>query len=145
MLLTLYATKSDFNVINKELENALDIEINVRSNFDIINPQLRLSKIVGVDFQDYNYCYIPELNRFYFINQVSAINADIFSFECSCDVLESYKTEILASNARFMRQMKTGDYYDGSIDANVNKTVSKFEGNKGFNGESSMILTTVGA
>lgn len=145
MLLTLYSTKSDSNVINKELENALNIQIIARSDFDIINPQIRLSKIYGVNFQDFNYCHIPDLNRYYFINQVSAINADIFSFECECDVLESYKADILASNARFMRQIKTGDYYDGSIDSSVVKTVSKFDSNKGFDGESSMILTTVGA
>lgn len=117
MLLILYSTKSGANVINKTLENPINVDIIARSDFDIINPQLKLSKISGVDFKDYNYCHIPDLNRYYFINSVSAMNADIFSFECECDVLESYKVDILASRVKVMKSIGVGDY--GSTDLNL--------------------------
>jgi len=145
MLLTLYRTKSDFNVINKTLENALNIDITVRNDFDIINPELKLKKITGIEFQDYNYCYIPDLNRYYFIQSITAINNDVFSFICECDVLESYKTDILTSNARFTRQIKVGDYIESGLDYKIDADVTTYESDNGFSGERTMILTTVGS
>jgi hypothetical protein len=145
MLLILYRTESGANVINKTLEDAINIQITVRNDFDIINPQLKLSKIDGVNFQDYNYCYIPDLNRYYFINSVVAINADIFNFECECDVLETYKADILLSNARFKRKIKQGDYIDPDFEYRINADITTHESNKGFTGDDTMILTTVGS
>lgn len=144
MLLTLYSTKSDSNVINKTLENALNIDITVRNNFDVINPELLLSKITGVNFQDYNYCHIPELNRYYFITSINAVNGDIYRLECECDVLESYKADILLSNARFTRKIKNGDYVKGNLDFKINADIVKYESDKGFSGGKTLILTTVG-
>lgn len=145
MLLILYSTKSSANVINKTLENPLNVDIIARSDFDIINPQLKLSKISGVDFKDYNYCHIPDLNRYYFINSVAAMNADIFSFECECDVLESYKDDILLSNARFNRSIKTGDYLNAELNQNVKADILTYQSNKTFTGEPTLILSTVGS
>lgn len=145
MLLILYRTESGANVINKTLEDAVNIEITVRNDFDIINPQLKLSKIDGVNFQNYNYCHIPELNRYYFINSVLAVNAEIFNFECECDVLESYKDDILLSNARFNRSIKTGDYLNAELNQNVKADILTYQSNKTFTGEPTLILSTVGS
>lgn len=145
MLLILYSTKSGSNVINKTLENPINVDIIARSDFDIITPQLKLSEISGVDFKDYNYCHIPDLNRYYFINSVSAMNADIFSFECECDVLESYKDEILSGQYRFKRNIKTGDYLNFDIDSNVKRNVKLFESNKELEQVKTLIISTLGA
>lgn len=144
MLLILYSTKSGSNVINKELENALNIEINVRNDFDIINPQLKLMKIDGVNYQNYNYFHIPDLNRYYFIDTITAINDKIFSFECSCDVLESYKNDIINSKSKYYRKLKQGDYYDANLDSNVKKISETHLSDKGFQGSPTLILSAIG-
>lgn len=61
-----------------------------------------------------------------------------------CDVIETYKADILASNARFMRKIKTGDYINSNIDYSLYKNITKTESNKGFEGDSTMILTSIG-
>lgn len=144
MKLILYTNLSGSGTINKVLENPLEIDINVRNDFDIINPQFMLSKIDGVNFSDYDYCEIQELNRFYFIDSKTAINSEITSFQCSTDVLETYKSEILASNARFYRGIKTGDYVDGTLDRSAKANVILHESNKSLVGEATLVLTTVG-
>lgn len=126
MLLTLYSTESDYNVINKVLETPLNVDIIARSDFDIINPELILSRISGVDFKNYNYCHIPDLNRYYFINSVSAMNADIFRFECECDVLESYKIDILVSRAKVMKAIGVGDYGSTDLDLTGEVDISDY-------------------
>lgn len=144
MLLTLYKTKDAANVLNKVLTEPKTVDINVRSDFDVINPVLFLMNEAGFNVRDYNYCEIPELNRKYFINEVTAVNNVVFRVDCECDVLETYKNDVLNSKARLKRNIKTGDYLDASLDMNVNKVSSTFESNKGFEGEPSLILTTVG-
>lgn len=145
MLLILYSTKSGANVINKTLENPLNVDIIARSDFDIINPEIKLSMIAEVNFNDYNYLHIPYLNRYYFINEITAVNREIFLFECECDVLESYKDDILLSNARFNRSIKTGDYLNAELNQNVKADISTYQSNKTFTGEPTLILSTVGS
>lgn len=145
MLLILYTTKSGANVINKTLENPINVDIIARSDFDIINPRIRLSGVDGVNLRDFNYCHIPDLNRYYFINSVSAMNADIIVFECECDVLESYKADILLSNSRFTRKIKTGDYMDATLNYKIDADITTHESDEGFSGENTMIMTTIGS
>lgn len=40
---------------------------------------------------DYNYCYITEFKRYYFINSITFGMNDIITLSCTCDVLYSFK------------------------------------------------------
>lgn len=40
---------------------------------------------------DYNYCYITEFQRYYFINSITFGMNDIITLSCTCDVLYSFK------------------------------------------------------
>lgn len=145
MLLTLYKTKDGDNVINKALTDPYELEIRLKAETDIINPMFMLSNVVGIDYQDYNYCYIPYLKRYYFIDSISSVNARIFKLQLSCDVLESYKNDILSSKARLRRNIKNGDYVNVSLDSSIVSSVSIHNSDKGFTGlDNSIILTTMG-
>ena len=61
-----------------------------------------------------------------------------------CDVLETYKADVLASKARFNRAIKTGDYYNANVDQSTLKTITKHESNVSIADQSAMILTSVG-
>lgn len=142
MELILYKTESADNVINKTLSNPLALDINLRRGVDISAPVLRLQ--LSVDLSGYNYAHIPDLNRYYFISDIESLTLDVWQLRLSVDVLESYKVDILASNARYMRGIRTGDYFNATLDSNINASVSLHESNKGFEGEPTLILTTVG-
>lgn len=144
MQLVLYKNMSSDNTINKVLTNGTVFNINLKRETDILNPDLFLVRLTGIDYNDFNYAEIVELKRFYFIDSISSVNASLFKLECSTDVLETYKTEILNSNARFFRNVRTGDYLDVSLESSIKKSVDVYHSDYGFDGERTMIMTTIG-
>lgn len=145
MELNLYKCSDGDNVINKTLTEKLTINITLKRDVNITAPQIILMNDNGAFFNQYNYAEIPELGRFYFIDSVTSLNNKMESLALRCDVLETYKADVLASKARFMRGLKTGDYIASNIDYSVIKTITKIESNSGFTGNPTMILTSVGA
>ena len=145
MELNLYKCSDGDNVINKTLTEKLTINITLKRDVNITAPQIILMNDNGAFFNQYNYAEIPELGRFYFIDSVTSLNNKMESLALRCDVLETYKADVLASKARFMRGLKTGDYIAANIDYSVIKTITKIESNSGFKGNPTMILTSVGA
>jgi len=143
MILQLCTVNDGDNVVNKTLTNILNLNVRLKKDFDIENPVLILT---GVDYSTYlnfNYCVIPDLNRSYFINNTEQVNGRVVKLNCSCDVLETYKNDFLNSNARFYRNIKTGDYVDGQLELSTKKTITKFEGSVELVKNSSMILVTI--
>lgn len=146
MEMILYTLQDSENTINKTLVDGLSLQINLKRGVNIVTPSIPLADIPGVDFTDYNYASIPELGRLYFVTQIQNVNKRVWVLELTCDALETYKADILAANARFMRNIKNGDYYDTNIDMSVVKSVSQSESDvTAFIGESTIILTTLGA
>lgn len=144
MQFVIYKTLDADNVINKTLTDVRTIEMFLTARTNIINPTIPFSKVEGINIYDYNYCAFPELGRFYFINSIENINAKIFNLECSCDVLMTYKEAILNSNARVMRSIKEGDYYNADMLSNIINSPNIYQSNSGFNKEVNYILSTVG-
>lgn len=143
MQLILSKTTDGENVINKTLTGQTTVNINLKRDVNISSPEIVLL-VDSIDYEEFNYCEIPELGRKYFISSVEVLNNRMVKLSLECDVLETYKTDILASNARLMRNIKTGDYLNTSIEHSFLTTVSLYYSNKGFEGEPTMILTTIG-
>ena len=138
MQATFYKTLDNKNVINKTLTSPLNVELKLRDNQDVIAPVLKMSANVT----PYNYCYIPFFNRFYFVEKIEK-QGKLFIVGLYCDVLESYKDDILASNARFKRNIKNGDYMAINLEQSSFKTVDKVESDVTLENESHYILTTI--
>lgn len=144
MKLFLYDVADGDNVINKTLPVPVEIEIRLSNDVDVINPEIRLRNIEGVNYDDYNYAFIDVLGRYYFIDKLGRVSATDNILYLSCDVLETYKTEILNSNARIMRNLKTGDFVEVAIDMSNLTTVENHYSDKGLtDGESSIVFTTM--
>lgn len=145
MKLFLHKTLDSDNTINKVIGLGLELDIRLKADVNIINPTIILQSIINTDYQDFNYAYIPELKRYYFIKTIDNINAKLWRLELSCDVLESYKSEILTSTARLKRNLKNGDYFNANIDSSIVKNISIHKSDVTLNDtDSSIILTTVG-
>lgn len=68
----------------------------------------------------YNYCYVAELHRYYFINDMVSETSTIFLLYCECDVLATFREDIL--NTRAFVQY-SGREFNGAIgDARLPKT-----------------------
>lgn len=126
MQLILSKTVDADNVINKTLTDSVTININLKRDIDVINPVLILLRTPNVDFHDYNYCQISELQRYYFIRGVEILNDKMFSLNCECDYLETYKTEILSSVAKYKRKVGIGDYGEIELERTGRTTTSHY-------------------
>lgn len=144
MDLTLYKTESSKNTINKVLETPLVVSIKLRKGFDIFSPTLMLEVPDGYNLYDYNYLHISGIDRYYFIDDVSTVNFKIWRLTCSVDVLETYKTQILTSNVRYRRKIRTGDRVQITPDRLADATITTYESDGGFTEGETVILTTLG-
>ena len=145
MELKLYAVNDGENVINKTMTLKTTMEINLKRDVDIINPRLILIPNLPTGFSGINYAEIPDLNRFYFVDNITNISGTLWQLDLSCDVLETYKADILASKARLYRNLKAGDYFDTALESSHITTVAKYTSNKGISDSETIIMTTVGA
>lgn len=146
MILKLYQVTDGDNVMNKTLSDTpLTLTIRLKRDTDIINPMLILSAIDGVDYNNYNYAKIEELNRFYFIDNATNLNNKRWQLNLSCDVIETYKDEILLSRAKFKRSIRSGDYINtADFDTSIIESIEVFKSDIILDGKESVILTTIG-
>lgn len=140
MLLKLYETTEAMNVINKELAVKKEIDIRLRGQPDLINPSILLR---GAEYEGgYNYAMFND--RFYFVESVELVSGDLFRLTLRIDVLETFKEDIINSNMRYRRNLKTGDYVASGFDEATTKTVKKIESDKELPEGSTLVLSTVG-
>ena len=93
MNVTFYNNLSNHNVINKRLEEINTLSFSFKENSNIINPSLILKNYEGG-----NYCYIDELERYYYVKDIDLLGNGLFKINCEIDVLMSYKEDIINSN-----------------------------------------------
>ena len=93
MEIILYRNKSDRRALNKTLENPLTIAnaLLLNGNDSILSPQLILT---GVNVSDYNYAYIADLGRYYFITSIDVVDTRRYRISCDVDVLMSFTDDI---------------------------------------------------
>lgn len=116
-------------------------------NMDIQSPIISLQLDSFTDVINFNYIYIPELRRYYYVDN-STIREDGFvQLQCKVDVLKSFKTDILASTQYVERQENKCSYKvpdNGyTIKSNRNLTIKNF-GSEIINPNYDFILTTYG-
>lgn len=138
MQLNLYKTLDSENVINKTLSDLMTIDINLKASVDIVNPEI----VLNGDFRGFNYAHIPELNRYYFIDQIEQLNLKLVKLNLRCDVLETYKNDILNSHCNYKATAKNGDYTNIEANSDFND-VDTYKSNIILDEANSIILTTV--
>ena len=101
MNIVLYKTTSKPNTINKNKSLIKTIAGNTLEPLSVINPSIKI-KIDNTVLTS-NYVYIANFNRYYYIKNY-IINNGFMTLELTVDVLESFKTDILAYNGIIERQ-----------------------------------------
>lgn len=69
-----YKTVSESIQLEKELTDETTLTGTLHESNKIISPQFS----VTTDVREFNYCYIPQFNRYYFITGIT-VNRKIFS------------------------------------------------------------------
>jgi len=106
---TLYISASPVEKIGKALTSGGSYSCTLKDTTSVLNPVLILKTSDPV--YNYNYLYIQEFGRYYFINDIRSVNNNVWEISAHVDVLETYKTAILANNAVVKRQQNIYNLY----------------------------------
>lgn len=144
MQITLYKTPSTSNTIGKTLESETPIaNVLLKDKTDIKNPVLKLKSDDSIF--GFNYCYIPNFKRFYFINNIRVFPNSIYELDLSVDVLETFKADILKSKGFVNRQTEFNSYYNRDYTSEVRKEIDIYKSETTLKIDSkNMVLVTVG-
>ena len=128
------------NKINKTLSVGLTInDVIMHNDFDITAFELLIK---NSNFNsEYNYCYIQDLGRYYFIESVEKMNGTIYKIRVSVDVLKSFSTQIENINAVITKsENPDNNFVDCEKSENYTSEVINMTDN--FNHNGNLILVT---
>ena len=128
------------NKINKTLSGGLTVnDVVIQNDFDITAFELLIK---NSDFNsEYNYCYIQDLGRYYFIESVEKMNGTIYRIRVSVDVLKSFSTQIENIQAIITKSENPDDnFVDCEKSENYTSEVINMTDN--FNHNGNLILVT---
>lgn len=96
-----YTSSAEPNSFPKVLGKAIRYQGELRDECDILNPVLTIEGL-NPD-TTFNYCYIPDFKRYYFITESSVVRTGLIQFNLHVDVLQSWSKEILELEAIISR------------------------------------------
>ena len=128
------------NKINKTLSGGLTVnDVIMHNDFDITAFELLIK---NSDFNsEYNYCYIQDLGRYYFIESVEKMNGTIYKIRLTVDVLKSFSTQIENINA-IITKSENPDFNFVDCEKSENYTSEVINLTDNFNHSGNLILVT---
>lgn len=87
MIINLYNNESPPNKISKQITLILALEGTLRNESNIVNPVIR---IYAPTLPNFNYARIPAFNRYYYLQDVESVRADIWDIKLASDPLMSF-------------------------------------------------------
>ena len=113
MNLRLCVNNSEKNKINKSLTAGVTLSGTLRNESNVVNPSI----VINIENPTiYNYAYIEDFKRYYFITDYVSLRTGIWQINLKSDVLMSFKDSILASSVLINSTETTGknNYLSGS-------------------------------
>ena len=127
MTIKFYKNYSDNNVVSKNISQVgSDVSGTFREDVSVTDPVFVIEDYTDFNPATVNYCYIGDLDRYYYITDIKLLNKTIYEIHCHVDVLKTYASGIRGSSATVTRSQSSGSLYyqDGVFKA---KAYSKYE------------------
>ena len=99
--------------MNKDLTAGVTLSGTLRNESNVVNPSI----VINIENPTiYNYAYIEDFKRYYFITDYISLRTGIWQINLKSDVLMSFKDSILASSVLINSSETTGknNYLSGS-------------------------------
>ena len=141
MIAKTYNTNDSTNTINKTLNFVADIDVKFKEEVNIYSPSIMLKYD---DLINFNYMYIDKFKRYYFIEDVEVFPNKIYKLTLKCDVLMSFKDDILNSYGNITSQTNYNDYYNFDYSSEVRKETNIYNSNVVLEDVKTTILCTIG-
>lgn len=94
MTIVLYTSTAEERVLNKSgyLTQVSTLTGTLRSGTNLVDPSI----IIELDtLPNFNYVYIQDFNRYYFVRDINNLNNKLWEIKLHCDVLFSHMNDIL--------------------------------------------------
>lgn len=144
MNLRLCVNNSEKNKINKSLTAGVTLSGTLRNESNVVTPSI----VINIDNPTiYNYAYIEDFGRYYFITDYISLRTGIWQINLKSDVLMSYKEQIKNLNVIINNSEETGanNYLSGEQwITNVKNTTNIVNFPNGLNDNGEFILITAG-
>ena len=142
MIMKMYNTTDSDNTMGKTLTDETEYNIKLKGDTSITRPVVVLHSDSIILF---NYAYIPEFNRYYFVDKIELFPNGIYNISLTVDVLESYKNDIKNSSGLISKQTNINNYYNDNYESEIKKEVDLYRSNVTFNlDKKEKILVTIG-
>lgn len=142
----LKVNSSPVEKIGKTLSEGLSFDVELKAGTSVLKPVLLLKS--SSSLSGFNYMYISDFNRYYFIDDIKSIRNDLWEVSGHVDVLETYATAILSNQAVIKRQQNNFNTYlndpEWKVYANENVVAYKFS-STGFSKSLKFILAVAGS
>lgn len=103
MEIKLYKCADDRRVLSKTLSGAVTKTCVIKDdNISILSPRVQIAQFNT--FKSYNYAYIPDYGRYYYIDDIAVDLGGLLTLSLSVDVLQTYAADIRATKALIYRQ-----------------------------------------
>ena len=96
--------------IGKTIDAGTSYDCVLKAGTSVLTPTIILCD-TGVNLKGYNYMYIADFGRYYFIDDIVTKNNDVWEVSGHVDVLETYATAIKANSAVLRRQQNIFNLY----------------------------------
>ena len=141
MLAKIYNTEDSTNTLNKNITFVEDIDIKFKEEVNIFKPVITIRYDQLINF---NYMYIPEFTRYYFVESVTSYPNKIYTITLKCDVLMSFKDDILNSEGNITSKTNYNDYYNFNYSSEVRKETNIYNSDVILDDVKTTILCTIG-
>lgn len=144
MNVKLYINESNNNVLNKKITLISEDNVLLKYDVDVYKPIIKIKKPL---LNNCNYVYIEDFKRYYYITNKKSINNDVIELSLKCDVLMSFKNDILNSKGLIIKSENLiNNYINSDIYVNdVREKTHVINFKNGFNDTPEFILITAGA
>lgn len=104
MKIILYNQSNDVRKVSKTLGTAIAQfpDAVARDSFDVRRGEITI--VTSTDISKCNYCYIEELDRYYYITDITIQRNNVWLLSLKCDVLMTFEGGIRALNGTVDRQ-----------------------------------------
>lgn len=149
MQINLFTCNAEHNRVNKNafLSNRFVLDGTIKKATSTLNLIIEVEKSNPVKY-DYNYMYISEFDRYYFIDDIVNVSNNRWQIHASVDVLMSFMNDILQTSAIIEKtetETNANMYLDdGSFIMDTRKYNEVLEFPSGLNENGSYILICAG-
>ena len=140
----LFINNSEVNKIGKSLSNEIHLSGSLREESNVVTPNI-LIEIENPS--SYNYAFIPQFNRYYFIKEIVSVRNGLWRILLESDPLESFKNEILSNSVIISDTEITGafNYLSGDVwKSSVKESTDIVQFPNGLLNSGEFILITAG-